>query len=626
MRFTSSLYKTNHQLYRALVLGLMTASLLLSSLAHAQFWKQEQPELLPEDQAFVHDTRIEANDLVVDWLIAEDYYMYRDQFGIQSDVAGLEFGPAIYPQGVVEDDPEFGEVEVYFTEVSYRLPITKLPEQRGDVSLTLLAQGCNKPVGVCYPPQLRTISLDLSGVNQSSLNQSSLNQSGVDLSAVTASEQKANNSSSSQTNVDGFNAASTSQDQSFWAYLLAAFGAGLLLSFTPCVLPMIPILAGVIAGQENPSRWRSGWLAICYVAGTIVTYALAGWLAGATGTQLQAHFQNPWVIGFICALLLALAASLFGAFKIQLPSSIQTRLNTSGVSSRSASFSTFVLGLISALVVGACVSPILIINLGAAIAQGDPVLGAGIMASMALGMGLLLVAFGFGAGWLLPRAGAWMNEVQILFGFMVIGVAIYLASFINAVPALFLWAALLLWAGCYLLGLAARFHQPVMNGITKAASIGLIVWGCLCLIGASTGGDQVLKPLDNLAKSGTKKEKVPFQRVTTLTAAQALLDQAKAQQKPALIDFYADWCLDCVRMARTTFTEASVHSALADWVLIEVDVTQTNDESEALKQFFGVFGPPATLYVARDGQEVKGSRQYGYMDEQTFLARLTRAQ
>ena len=591
------------RLLRIALSAMLMLVVLLGSSAQAQFWKEKQPALLKGEQAFSHSVWLDGDALVVEWIVAQDYYMYRDQFNVEIADSGLELATPSYPQGVIEDDPEFGEVVVYFNSVSYRLPILKLPEQLDNIKLKLIAQGCNKPVGVCYPPQFRDITLDLS-------------------KAKIASDSASDFGSDSA----GFSAPQQNSGGSFWAYILASLGAGILLSFTPCVLPMIPILAGVIAGQENPSRMRSGWLAICYVAGTIVTYAIAGWIAGATGTQLQAHFQNPWVIGFICSLILLLAASLFGAFKIQLPSSIQTKLSSTSVSSRSASISTFVLGLISALVVGACVSPILIINLGAAIAQGDPVLGAGIMSSMAFGMGLLLVAFGFGAGWLLPRAGAWMNEIQVIFGFMVIGVAIYLAGFIAATPVLLLWALLLLWAGFYIFRLAKRNEQLGFSTFIRATGTALIIWGGLSLVGFSVGGDDVLKPLNRLSSSlssGTeKREKVPFSRVTTVAQAKALLDQAKQSQKPTLVDFYADWCLDCIRMARTTFTEAEVHSALENWQLIEVDVTDTNQDSEAVKKFFGVFGPPATLYVAPDGNEYPNTRQYGYMSKSEFLDRL----
>ena len=594
---------------------LVLVSLLIGSSAQAQFWKQKQPALLSSEQAFAHSVWPDGNELVVEWIIADDYYMYRDQFMLEVGDSGLQLGAPIFPTGSIEDDPEFGKVEVYFNRVSYRLAIEKLAKPLKEVSLKLIAQGCNKPVGVCYPPQFRDVTVDLSN---------------VDLSSVEPPSSPVGEQTSSV-----FKSAQQSSSGSFWAYVIASFGAGILLSFTPCVLPMIPILAGVIAGQENPSRMRSGWLAICYVAGTVLTYAAAGWVAGATGTQLQAHFQNPWVIGFICCLLLLLAASLFGVFKIQLPSAIQTKLNTTSVSSRSASISTFILGVISALVVGACVSPILIINLGAAIAQGDPVLGASIMSAMALGMGLLLIVFGFGAGWLLPRAGSWMNEIQVIFGFMVIGVAIYLASFVAITPTLLLWSALLLWSGFYVFRLAGQSEHAGFLAFMRAIGAGAILWGGLSLIGFSTGGDNVLKPLSNLSaisagglsNTGTiNKQKVPFKRVTTVAQAQALLGEAKTAQQATLVDFYADWCLDCVRMARTTFSEPEVHTALDNWQLIEVDVTDTNQDSEAVKKFFGVFGPPATLFVAPDGSEYPETRQYGYMTKTEFLERLNGTQ
>ncbi len=596
-------------LLRLLVLTLV----IVCAQSHAQFWKKQEQTLLPDHEAFIESAYVKGDELVVSWRIADDYYMYRDQFQVVPISPGLSLGEPTYPQGVVEEDPEFGEVVVYFNLLEYSLPITSFPSAGDTLELELKAQGCNKPVGVCYAPQTRPVRLSYTRP----------------ANAVVSSNAGASaKPTSSPTNADS-QTVRDANEKSFWAYVLAAFGAGILLSFTPCVLPMIPILAGIIAGQQRPSKLQSGWLAICYVLGTVVTYAIAGWVAGASGTQLQAHFQSPWVIGLICLFLVVLASSLFGAFKIQLPSSLQTKLSGTSVNSKSASASSFGLGLISALVVGACVSPILIITLGAAISKGDPVLGMAIMSAMALGMGSLLVLFGFGAGWLLPRTGPWMNHIQILFGFMVLGVAIFIASALPSLPALYLWAALLLWAGSYLLRFAAELKADLMASLLRAAGFAALLWGGMALVGAVTGGKDVLSPLNTvqLGSSSTvaPQAKLPFTVVTTEAQAKDVLAKARAASKPVLVDFYADWCLDCKRMDRTTFLQTSVHQALEGWTLLKIDVTDTNTDSEAVKKYFEVFGPPATLFYKGDGSEQQNLRQYGYLKESDFLAIVARA-
>jgi len=593
----------------------------LFSVVQAQFWADKEPELLPEEQAFSVFAEIDNGALNVNWSVAEGYYLYRDNFRIESRTEGVEIGDITFPKGTIEDDPEFGKVEVYFFNANLRASINSRSNFKTNnktnnktsnlIELVLHAQGCNKPVGVCYPPMQRLVTVDYN----------------------VASNQENELQTSTNNNLD------QAPDKSFLGYVLAALGAGLLLSFTPCVLPMIPILAGIIAGQNNPGRAHSGWLAICYVAGTVVTYLIAGWVAGATGSQLQAHFQNPWVIGFICALLVLLASSLFGWFKIQLPSSVQSKLNATSIYNRSASLTSFVLGLISALVVGACVSPILIVALGAAITQGDPVLGAAIMGAMAVGMGALLILFGFGAGWLLPKTGAWMQQVQVLFGFMVLGVAVYLLESLSMFPILYLWAALLLCAGFYCWQFGSQTNKPLITSFLRAIALACLIWGAMALIGGSLNGNNILKPLNNLLgslsgnldtqntnnASNSFRSELPFTSTTTLAGAQTLLKQAKLANQPVLIDFYADWCLDCKRMHRTTFREASVETALSNWALIEIDVTDTSKDSEEVKRFFGVFGPPATLFIASDGEEHKHLRQYGYLNEADFLTIIQQA-
>lgn len=595
---------------------LLIALMLLASNAHAQFFGKKETKLLAGEEAFQVTAQIQDQQVKMFWNIADDYYMYRDQFSIKATTEGVEIGELVFPEGVVENDPEFGEVVVYFYNAEITAPIQALPQSGNTIELTLLALGCNKPVGVCYPPQTREITLEFDPDELSY----------ADLSSSDSS--KVQNLDDSNNAIQAFSAEQKNQDNSFWGYVTAAFLAGVLLSFTPCVLPMIPILLGVIAGQKSPSKLRSGWLAICYVAGTIVVYAIAGWIAGRTGAQLQAYFQNPWVIGFICSMLILLAASLFGAFKIQLPSSIQTKLNNTSIDSRSASFTSFGLGLISSLVVGACVSPILIVTLTAALSQGDPILGSAVMSSMALGMGLLLIVLGFGAGWLLPRAGAWMNHVQVLFGFWVLGAAIYIASFNDAVPALYLWAVLLLWNGFYVWQIGTATVTPFAKSLILTLASILLLWGVMAGLGGVTGGTDILKPLETVSVSSgpdQRTNKLPFSTVTNLTDSKKLLREAQQAKKPVLVDFYADWCPDCKRMARTTFREPAVHQALEGWQLIEVDVTETNRDSEELKQFFDVFGPPATLFIKSDGTEHGDLRQYGYLSKDDFLTLIARA-
>ncbi len=584
----------NHKLLTHL---LLLTLLLLSSTSQAQFWKKQQDALLPDHQAFLESAERVGNTLNVSWQIADDYYMYRDQFSVVPITAGLKFGAANYPEGVIEDDPEFGEVVVYFRRIEYSLPISELPSTGDVLEFELKGQGCNKPVGVCYAPQTRLVSI------------------GFDPSSVVSDAKPETETIASGTD--------SNTKKSIWGYLTAAFGVGLLLSLTACVLPMIPILAGVIANQQNPSQMKSGWLSICYVMGTVVTNAIAGALVALSGAQLQAFFQSPVAIGIICSILILLAFSLFGAFKIQLPSSLQTKLSNVTVTTKSASISTFSLGLVSALVVGACVSPVLIGLLTIIIQSGDPIFGALLMSFVALGLGTPLIVFGFGAGWLLPKTGAWMNQIQVLFGFMVLGVAIFIASALPSVPSLYLWSALLLWAGSYLLRFASELLQPLIASLLKAMGVTALIWGTLALIGATTGGTQILSPLETLqlSNAGTpnNRQSVKFKVVKTQAEAQSLLDQARASGQPSLVDFYADWCLDCKRMDRTTFSKQSVVDELRGWQLIKIDVTDTNDNSQAVKQHFNVFGPPATLFFKANGSEVQALRQYGYLDESEFL-------
>jgi thiol:disulfide interchange protein DsbD len=566
-------------------------------------------DLLPETEAFqVIAQTSDSGRLQVAWRIAPEYYMYQDKFSVVAVTEGVKLGEPTFPAGKVEEDELFGRVEVYFDDVEFELPITALPADAESIDLVLHGQGCNKPVGVCYPPQKRPYSLNVSGV---------VPGAGSSSTPVAAAISDAG----AAVGVAGV----VEEETSLWGYVLTAFWAGVLLTFTPCVLPLVPILSGIIAGQGDVSRARGGILAVTYVLGTATTYTATGIVAGATGAQLQAYFQNPIAIGAICLLLIALAFSLFGAYQIQMPSALQSRIQsrTQGIGSGSLSM-VFILGLLSALIVGACVSPLLIVALGAAIQQGDPILGGAMLFSLSMGMGVLLIAFGFGAGWLIPKAGAWMERVTQMFGFMLLGVAIYLIGNTGLFPTLILWAVWLAVVGCFALVLAEEFSgNALWRSCLKGFGIVLIVWAAASTVGALTGARDVLSPLDAVVRPPAQGTVTNAEELFSSVKNNEELDQqlASAAQagRPVMIDFYADWCVDCIRMLRTTFLDQGVQAALEDWVMIKVDVTDPGGTAEEIKSRYGVFGPPATLYVDGAGNEVIAMRRYGYMKPDVLL-------
>ena len=425
--------------------------------------------------------------------------------------------------------------------------------------------------------------------------------------------------------------------------LLAAFGTGLLLTFTPCVLPMIPILSSVIVGSSDRhvTKLEGGMLSSAYVLGTAVTYTIAGVLAGASGDQLQAYFQHPAAIITFSGVLFFLALSMFGFYELQLPAFLQSKLHEHSADIHlktkhtkvGALFGVFGMGLIAALIVGACVSPLLISALGVAIANRDPLLGGGIMFSMALGMGVILIAIGVGAGFLLPKAGAWMEKVKHVFGVMLLAVAIYLLGVLPEVPVLLLWAALLIVTGVYLgatqgLPTAASGWRYLWKGIGTL----LLIWGVLALIGGFSGERDILKPLPQASiaaltgptAQSQASDEAHFVRVTNLTELDTRLTQAAAQGKPVLLDYYATWCTDCIRMEKTTFRDARVRKALARFALIQADVTETNDDTRALKGRYGILGPPATLFFDSQGRAQMNLQFYGYRDAEELSVMLTK--
>ena len=564
-----------------------------------------QTEFLDPDEAFQLNLESAGEGmLVARFLIAKGYYLYRDKMGYTQVDGSAKLEPYSLPPGLAKQDDYFGNVEIYEDEVNVLLPVSINDlSMRSTATIAVVAtyQGCAEK-GICYPPIKKSFSMVLpAGLTQVSQPTDSMPMTSTRLAA----------------------------------YLAAAFATGLLLSFTPCVLPLIPILSSVIAGQGQAiRRGRTGALSIAYVLGMAATYTAIGAVAGATGEQLQAYFQNVWAIGAVSLVLVLMALSLFGLYTVQMPGFLQSRL--AARSDRLAGGTLgmiFALGVVSALVVGACVSPLLISILSIAFLKGNPVLGGALMFSVALGMGVILICIGFGAGFLLPRAGPWMESVQRLFGFMLLAVAIYLLGTIPAVPVLLLWAILLIGAAGYigsksLLSLSGHTRQ-----LGSGVALVLVAWGVLALVGGFGGKRDILQPVtigwlqenDNSSSRSNETHGVVFAQVSGLKELDQHLASAQADNKPVFLDYYADWCTDCVRMKKTTFSDPRVVAARRRVVVLEGDVTDPRlPDSRAVKQRFNVFGPPAILFFDTTGTELKAHRLYGYRTADELLLLIDR--
>jgi len=554
-------------------------------------------EFLHPDDAFRFETTVMDHEtLLIRFFIEPGYYLYKDKFDLRAVGQGLRVSSTELPAGELEVDEYFGESRVFRDMVDLRVELARDAPGAGTAELRIGYQGCAED-GICYPPIEKTVSVALPGEGEAPLSAIGVDRSG----------------------------GGQAWNEGAWPVLMA-FGAGLLLTFTPCVLPMIPILGGVIVGQGRAAtRLRGGALAAVYVLGTAVTYTGVGIVAGLTGDQLQAYFQNIWAVGIVAGLLVLMALAMFGLFELAMPTGIQSRLHRRAAHIKRGAFGgAFVLGMISALIVGACVSPVLISVLSLAITRGDPWLGGAIMFAMALGMGAFLVVVGLGFGHVLPRAGPWMTAIKHVFGVMLLAVAVYLLGAVPQVPVMYLWAALLAGVALFL-GAGGGARKSLGRKLARqAAALALAAWAVLAVIGGLQGGRDILRPVDTgalLGDGGQTAVHARFRTVSTPGDLAERMQAARAQGKPVMVDYYADWCVDCVRMEKTTFSDPRVADALNDgFVLVQVDVTDPNAPGpRAIKQSHGIYGPPAMLFFNARGEEVSGMRRYGYMDSEAFL-------
>ncbi|MBX3662869.1 MAG: protein-disulfide reductase DsbD [Burkholderiales bacterium] len=581
----------------------------------AGFARAAEPDLLDPEQAFAFSARVVAPDAVeVRYVIAKGYYLYRDKFRFSLEPAAAGAGPAEMPPGLVHKDEFFGETRIFRDEVRIRLPIQAGAAQRA--VLTAVSQGC-ADVGVCYVPVEQKAELRLAAAKVAGGDDAAARLFGA--APGTAGAQGEDSAIAALFHGET------------WLLILSFFGFGLLLSFTPCVLPMVPILSGIIVGQGHKVTRGHGLLLSCsYVLGMAITYALAGIAAGLSGAMLAAALQNPWVLGAFAAVFVVLALSMFGFYELQLPSALQSKLAAASGRLHGGHYAgVFAMGVLSALIVGPCVAAPLAGALLYISQSGDATLGGAALFSMALGMGVPLLAVGASAGTLLPRAGPWMETVKRFFGVMLIATAIYLLTPVLPVTVQMLaWAALLILTAVHLRALDPL--PPNARGFarfSKGVGVIALVAGAAFLVGALSGGRDVLQPLSGLrgvaAAGSASTAPVSFQRVSSSAELDAAIRAAAG--KTVMLDFYADWCVTCKEMERYTFTDPAVQARLAAMVKIQADVTAGTPEHRALLQRFRLFGPPGIVFFDPAGREIAGLRVIGFLAAERFAGVLDQA-
>ncbi len=591
-----------------------------------------QPELLEPEKAFRFSARVlDASNIEVRYQIAEGYYLYRERFAFAAEPAAVKLGAAQIPQGKMKKDEFFGEVQTHRGEIKIVVPVTEPAD--GKVALIATSQGC-ADVGVCYVPMDSKIQLTMAGGAAMVGAGSGAAAGGDPLSRLLG---QGDNKTPAAAVAEDSRVASLFQG-SLWLLIASFFGFGLLLSLTPCVLPMIPILSGMIVGRGAAmTRLHGFMLSVAYVLGMAITYALAGVAAGLSGAMLSAALQNPWVLGSFAVVFVTLAMAMFGVYELQLPANLQTRLSETSNKLPGGKYTgVFVMGMLSALIVGPCVAAPLAGALLYISQSRDGVLGGAALFAMALGMGVPLLAVGASAGALLPKAGPWMNTIKRFFGVLLLAVAIYLVSpLIPLAVEMLAWAVLLIVTAVHLRVIdPLPQHAHGFQRFAKGIGVIALLAGTAFMVGAFSGAKDILRPLSGLVAGVTSVPSVPgtpvpgeplFKRVTTGAELDAALKAAAISGKPLLLDFYADWCVSCKEMERFTFADEQVKQRLAGMVKVQVDVTANNAEHQALLKRFRLFGPPGIIFFDKNGKEINGLRVIGFQNAEKFAGVLDEA-
>lgn len=568
----------------------------------------EEEQFLPAEEAFQLTANTNATgEIELYWTIAEGYYLYQDRISVTNTDESSQVGAFTLPAGKEKHDEFFGDVEIYEHELGVIVPVTS---STGTANITVGYQGCAH-AGLCYPPLKQAISLDL-----------------PDLAAAVPLGSADTGSGSGNESAQGTIANNLAEKGLTWT-MGWFFLAGLLLAFTPCVFPMIPILSSIIAGQgDNLSATRGFSLSLVYVLAMAFTYTIAGVIVGVTGANLQIWFQNPWVISTFATIFVLLSLSMFGLYELQMPGALQSKLNSlSGSQKQGSLIGTAVMGFLSALIVGPCVTAPLIGALLYIAETGDPVVGGIALFALSMGMGAPLLLVGTSAGKYLPKAGAWMEPIKAVFGVMLLGLAIwFLERIAPAQLILALSGALAIGCAAYLGAFIRTDNASGWLRLRQAFAWMALVYGSILIVGASAGSKSLLMPLGNFyASSGSiagelqkSNQALPFKIVKGLDGLNAAIQQASLQNKPAMVDVYADWCIACKELEAYTFSDNKVQTALDDFVLLKVDVTANDQLDRELLKKLGIFGPPAILFYDQKGKELRNYRVVGFIEAESF--------
>ncbi|MDJ0940216.1 MAG: protein-disulfide reductase DsbD [Woeseiaceae bacterium] len=570
----------------------------------------------PPDEVFFPDLfAVDGNTVEVGFRIIPGFYLYKDKIGVKVLNENARAGNLDLPKGKLKTDEFFGEQEVYYDEAVGRLAIARATPEAMDLELELTYQGCADG-GLCYLPQTKVLTVSL-----------------PEATAVTdLADLPARGGDAPMVSEQG-RLAQIITGSSIWVTAGVFFLAGLGLAFTPCVLPMVPILSGIIAGEgDDVTPMRGFTLALSYVMGMAIVYTLAGVAAAAAGVQLQAMFNQPWVLILISGLFVALALAMFGLYDLQMPSGIQSRIaGISGNQKSGTMVGAFVMGALSALVVTACVAPALIAALTVMAETGDMVRGGSALFAMSMGMGAPLLAVGAAQGKFLPKAGPWMVAIKGAFGFLMLGLAVWmLGRILPGEVTMLLWALLILMSGVFMGGLTSLgTDATVAQKLGKGFGLVTVLYGITLFLGAMTGGTNPLKPLASVNLGGgvaaEKEEHLEFVRIKTVDDLDREIAAAAAAGKTVMLDFYADWCVSCIEMEEYTFITNEVQTALANTVSLQADVTKNDAEDQELLKRFGVFGPPTIIFFDQDGEQLEGYEVVGFMNAEKFSAHVNKA-